>query len=52
MNGLVVNGDNVTALGLAVEHYEQRRCSGTAKAAKPSSTRAKCPMTFPASPHG
>jgi hypothetical protein len=22
MNGLVVNGDNVTALGLAVEHYE------------------------------
>jgi fibronectin type 3 domain-containing protein len=24
-NGLVVNGDNVTALGLAVEHYEQNQ---------------------------
>ena len=25
MNGLVVNGDNVTALGLAVEHYEKEQ---------------------------
>ena len=25
MNGLVVNGDNVTALGLAVEHFEQEQ---------------------------
>ncbi len=25
LNGIVVNGDNVTALGLAVEHYEQNQ---------------------------
>jgi hypothetical protein len=46
--GLIVNGDNVTAYGLFVEHYQKYEESGTGMPARTSSSRTKCPTTHPA----
>jgi len=51
-HGLVVNGANVLATGLFVEHYSNSRWCGTATAARPSSSRTKCPTTRQTRPPG
>ena len=45
--GVVVNGDDVTATGLFVEHFQSTTRSGTASAARRCSTRTSCPTTRP-----
>ncbi len=49
-NGLVVNGNNVTAYGLFVEHHQQFRSYGTATPAALTSINPKFPTIHPTRP--
>ncbi len=46
-NGLTVNGNNVSAYGLFVEHFEGTRPCGTATVAASTSTSPRSPTTSP-----
>jgi hypothetical protein len=46
-HGLIVNGNNVLATGLFVEHYQNYQVEWLGTAARPSSSRTRCPMIRP-----
>ena len=43
--GVIVNGDNVTAYGLFVEHYQQYETIWNGNGGRSSSSRTRCPTT-------